>query len=80
MKRPKHKSHKIIQRAAANVLAVRHYNELLAVEKIVNTHSTKLFSSIFPSLDIPNHYLLSFTAPPTRLSLQRNPRHPKCFF
>ena len=80
MKRQKYKSRKIIQRAAANVLAVRHYNELLAVEKIVNAHSTKLFSSIFPSLDIPNHYLLSFTAPPTRLPLQRNPRHPKCFF
>lgn len=80
MKRQKYKSCKIIQRAAANVLAIRHYNELLAVEKIVNAHSTKLFSSIFPSLDIPNHYLLSFTAPPTRLPLQRNPRHPKCFY
>ena len=80
MKRQKHKSHKIVQRAAANVLAVRHYNELLAVEKIVNAHSTKLFSSIFPSLDMPNHYLLPFTAPPIRLPLQRNPRHPKCFY
>lgn len=80
MKRPKHKSRKIVQRAAANVLAVRRYNELLAIEKIVNAHSTKLFSSIFSSLDIPNHYLLSFTAPPTRLPLQRNPRHPKCFY
>ena len=80
MKRPKHKSRKIVQRAAANVLAVRRYNELLAIEKIVNAHSTKLFSSIFPSLDMPNYYLLPFTAPPTRLPLQRNPRHPKCFY
>lgn len=80
MKRPKHKSSKIRQRAAANALAVKHHAELLHAEQLANEYANKLFSPIFSSLGMSAYVSSSFVTPPIHLSLQRNPRHPKCIY